>query len=54
VTALSLRFIRNLKAARNQRREPQNTKPTLRVEEISEAKPLELQNTGTYEAQKEF
>ena len=40
VTALSLKFIRNLKAARNQRREPQNTKPTLTVEEISEAKSL--------------
>lgn len=40
VTALSLKFIRNLKAARNQRRELQNTKPTLTVEEISEAKRL--------------
>ena len=40
MTALSLKFIRNLKAARNRRREPQNTKPTLTVEEISEAKSL--------------
>ena len=40
MTALSLRFIRNFRAARNQRREPQNTKPTLTVEEISEAKIL--------------
>ena len=38
VTVLSLKFIRNLKAARNQRRQLQNTKPTLMVEEISEAK----------------
>lgn len=37
-TALSLKFIRDLKAARTRRREPQNTKPTLTVEEISEAR----------------
>lgn len=37
-TALSLKFIRDLKAARTWRREPQNTKPTLTVEEISEAR----------------
>ena len=40
VTALSLKFVRNLKAARNQRNEPQDTTPTLTVEEISEAKSL--------------
>ena len=35
VTTLSLHFMRNLKAVRNQRGEPQNTKPTLTIEEIS-------------------
>ena len=40
VTALSLKFVRNLKAARNQRKEPQDTTPTLTVEEINEAKSL--------------
>ena len=40
VTALSLKFIRNLKATRNQRRGPRNTKATLTVQEISEAKSL--------------
>lgn len=40
VTALSLKFFRNLKAARNQRKEPQDTTPTLTVEEISETKSL--------------
>ena len=40
VTALSLKFVRNLKAARNQRKEPEDTTPTLTVEEINEAKSL--------------
>lgn len=40
VTALSLNFVRNLMAARNQRKEPQDTTPTLTVEEIKEAKSL--------------
>lgn len=40
VTALILKFIRSLKAARNRRREPHNKKPTLTVEEISEVKSL--------------
>ncbi|XP_022777805.1 uncharacterized protein LOC111319262 [Stylophora pistillata] len=42
VTALILKFIRNVKVARNRRREPQNKKPTLTVEEISEAKSLRI------------
>jgi len=40
VTALSLKFIRNLKAARNRRREPQNRKPSLMVDENSKARGL--------------
>ena len=53
VTALSLKFIRNLKSAKNLRREPQNTKPaTLTSEEIRKAKNLwirELQKTMKHE-----
>ena len=51
-TALSLTFIKNVKTARKQRREPQKTKPTLTVEVISEAKSLwihELQEPMKHE-----
>lgn len=40
VTVLSLKFFKNIKAARNQRKEPQDTTPTLTVEDISETKSL--------------
>lgn len=40
VTALSLKFIRNLKLARNGRKESQSKQITVTVEEISEAKVL--------------
>ena len=40
VTALSLKFIRNLKSAKNERKEAQSKEITLTAEEISEAKVL--------------
>lgn len=40
VTALSLKFIRNLKSAKTERREAQSKQTTLTAEEISEAKVL--------------